>query len=387
MKIGRGRVVKGFAHVCAATLAICALGAGAFASTSFAVPSNFWGVGPQAIPTPEQFQRLKRGGVDSVRVPVSWGAVQPQRGDAFDWSGVDPVVEGAALSGIEVLPFLNGAPPWVVPTVQVNAETHSFAPKNLPVKTGAQRSAWTEFVKQAVLRYGPQGSFWAEHPTVPRKPIRLWQIWNEENTRYFVARPNASEYGKLVKLSSSVIKSTDPGAKVILGGIVARPKDAEYIHKKPRWAYFGTEFLEQMYKSTPGIKQKYDGVAIHPYTNRYKDLTGSIEEIRASLKAVHDAGKGLWLTEIGWSSGRPNASNFFNAYEVGPQGQARELKGAFKLFKLNQTNWRLKQVYWFSVDDAPGNCNFCDGSGLFGPGFKPKPAWKAFVGFTGGSVN
>src|SRR5690242_4513839 len=100
METGRG--LKGFVRVCAATLAICALGAGASASTALAVPSNFWGVDPQATPTPEQFQRLKEGGVDSVRVPVAWGAVQPTRGSAFDWSSIDPVMKGAALSGIEV---------------------------------------------------------------------------------------------------------------------------------------------------------------------------------------------------------------------------------------------------------------------------------------------
>jgi hypothetical protein len=31
-----------------------------------------------------------------------------------------------------------------------------------------------------------------------------------------------------------------------------------------------------------------------------------------------------------------------------------------------------------------GTCNFCDGSGLFGEGFIPKPSWKAFVRFSGG---
>ncbi len=39
-----------------------------------AVPGNFWGVVPQATPTAEQFQRLKRGGVDSIRIPIAWGA-------------------------------------------------------------------------------------------------------------------------------------------------------------------------------------------------------------------------------------------------------------------------------------------------------------------------
>jgi hypothetical protein len=47
--------------------------------------------------------------------------------------------------------------------------------------------------------------------------------------------------------------------------------------------------------------------------------------------------------------------------------------------------WKLQRVYWFSVDDDPGACNFCDGSGLFGKGFIPKKSWFAYVKFAGGT--
>ena len=62
---------------CAAVLAVFAVFAGATAPGAAAVPGNFWGVVPQATPSAEQFQRLKRGGVDSVRVPVVWAEIQP----------------------------------------------------------------------------------------------------------------------------------------------------------------------------------------------------------------------------------------------------------------------------------------------------------------------
>ena len=61
-------------------LAMAMLTAGAAASTARAVPANFWGVVPQATPTSEQLQRLKGGGVDSIRVPIVWGSVQPASG-------------------------------------------------------------------------------------------------------------------------------------------------------------------------------------------------------------------------------------------------------------------------------------------------------------------
>jgi hypothetical protein len=366
-------------------LVAVAVSGGFAAAAGAAVPGNFWGVAPQSTPSAEQFQRLKLGGVDSVRIPIEWGAVQADEGDGFNWNGTDALVGGAASAGIEVLPFVTGAPSWAVRPAIVNRAAHSMAPLSLPVRTAAQKAGWTTFLTAVVRRYGPNGAFWAANPAVPYRPIRVWQLWNEPNFKYFVARPNPAEYGKLVKLSSPVIKGIDPGAKVILAGLFATPREAEYKIKPPE-AYFATDFIEQLYKKTPGIKSAFDGVALHPYTYGYQDIAAHVEELRRALKAVHDPGKGLWITELGWSAGRPSASNGHNGFEKGPSGQATQLKGAFRLLIRNQKKWNLKQVFWFSVDDKPGACNFCDGSGLFGPGFVARPSWKAYVKFAGGSA-
>jgi polysaccharide biosynthesis protein PslG len=359
-----------------ATLVVAALWFFASAPAAQALPAKFWGVVPQATPTAEQFQRLKRGGVDSVRIPIFWGVVQPVRGGAFDWSGVDTLVGGATAAGIEVLPFLFGAPTWAVPADRV---IPSHPPKYLPVRTGVQRAGWTRFLREAILRYGPNGSFWAQNPSLPKRPIRVWQLWNEQNFKYFVARPNPAEYGKLVNLSYPAIKSADPGARILLGGMFSAPKEA-LIKRGPPQAFFASDFLEQMYRLTPGVKRKFDGVAVHPYTEAFQRIAGYVEEIRDVLVANRDTGKGLWLTELSWSSQRSSAGNFAK----GRQGQAKQLKGAFGLLRANQRKWNVQRVYWFSVDDQEGTCNFCDGSGLFGPGFVPKPSWFAFTAFSGG---
>jgi hypothetical protein len=136
-----------------------------------------------------------------------------------------------------------------------------------------------------------------------------------------------------------------------------------------------------MYRRTPGIRSKFQAVALHPYTSNYKRLVPYTEEFRRVLKLHGDASKRLLITELGWSSQKPQRNNSF-AKGVG--GQARELKGAFKVLRANQRRWKLDGVYWFSVDDAFGVCNFCDGSGLFAEGFVPKPSWYAYVKFAGG---
>lgn len=365
----------------AAALASSAVLAAVGAAPAGAVPSNFWGVSPQAIPNLEQFQRLKAGGVDSVRIPIGWSAVQPTKDGAPDWSSVDPLVSGATRAGIQALPFVYGAPSWAVASVVVpGSHGTATAPKTLPVKSGAQRSAWTNFLQLVVARYGPGGSFWAANPDLVEQPLRTWQIWNEQNFKYFVVRPNPADYGKLLNISYGAIKSVDPAAKLILGGMFAEPREAQFKAKPPQ-AYFATEFLDQLYLTTPGIKSKFSGVALHPYTGDYRKLTPEIEAFRTVLKENGDAGKGLWITEIGWSSELQSSTDSF---AKGPAGQARELKGAFSLFERKQAKWKLKQVYWFSVDDHAGSCNFCGGSGLFGEGFVPKKAWFEYVKFAGG---
>jgi hypothetical protein len=373
LRIGRG------ARAWAATLAVALLGLGVFAASAQAVPAKFWGVVPQVTPSDEQFQLLRRGGVDSVRVPIEWGGVQSAPGAALNWSNVDVTVRRAANAGVEVLPFLSGAPSWAVPHVFVPGTGKTAkAPVRLPA-SGAAAAAWSSFLQGAAARYGPNGSFWAENPVVPKRPIRVWQIWNEENFKYFVAKPNPTEYGKLVKLSQTALKSVDPAAQVVLGGMFALPKGC----RKAKLNYCGAEFLDQMYERTPGIKTKFNGVALHPYTGKYQELTPEIEEFRAILSENKDAGKGLWITELGWSSQPPDPLR--NIFAKGLAGQAKQLKGAFSLLKAKQVKWKLRRVYWFSVDDQAGVCNFCDGTGLFAQGFVPKRSWFAYVKFAGGT--
>jgi polysaccharide biosynthesis protein PslG len=353
------------------------------ASAAQALPAGFWGVVPQSGLSTEQFQKLSRGGVESIRIPIGWSSVQPSKGSSFDWSGFDNQIEEAAKAGVKVLPFLTGAPEWAVPAKRVPGAGGLKAPAYLPVK-GAARTGWAAFLTAAVARYGPTGSFWSEHPGVPKRPIREWQIWNEPNFKYFIAKPDPAEYGLLVKNSFTALRAADPGAQVVLAGLFSRPKGSRDRktgkHKSLNW--YASDFVNAMYKLTPGIKTKFQAAALHPYTIFAKELPEVVEELRKVMQANHDGAKQLLITELGWSSGPKKSGNLF---AKGPSGQKRELTAAFTQLRNHQAKWKLKSVFWFSVDDLPGACNFCDGSGLFGPGFTPKPAWYSYVKFAGGT--
>src|ERR1700709_2554246 len=343
---------------------------GVFAASASALPARLFGVVPQSEPTAEQWKTLAKGGVRTMRIPIEWAAVQPTRGP-INWGIFDPFVEEAAKNNIELLPFLTSPPGWAVPAATVPQSGGAKAPAHLPV-TGTAATAWSNFVKATVARYGPEGAFWSENPLVPAHPITNWQIWNEPNFKYFVAKPNPTEYGKLVKLSATAIKSVAPSAKVILAGLFAKPAGGRHLNSKgkvaagtsPNW--YGAYFLEQMYKTNPGIKSSFQGVSLHPYVARYRQLPPEIEETRKVLIANGDGNKGLWITELGWSSEAPQGPS--NVFAVGAAGQARELKGAFTLLKADAAKFHIQKGYWFSVDDLAHTCNFCNGSRLFKKG-------------------
>jgi hypothetical protein len=356
--------------VAVTAIALIACSSGSGAATK--LPSGFFGIVPQTVLGSKDVEYMKAGGIESVRVPFTWGAIQPTRKGGYDWTGTDEAVEVAARGGLQVLPFLCGTPRWL------------GKPTTMPVRSARQRTAWAAFLKAAVKRYGPGGEFWKEHakvginyePAIRQPlPIRTWQIWNEANFFYFAYPVSPSAYAQLVTLSSKTIKSVQPRAKILLTGLFGEPT------AKGKRGMPAATFLRRFYRA-PGIKSRFDGIALHPYAVDTETLEEMVEGVHEVTVENHDR-PGLYITEMGWGS-----QNDFNtdAFEQGIQGQVRELKGAYDFLIDNQRRLNLQQVYWFSWKDSPGYCDFCDSVGLFrsGPGFHAKPAWRTFVGITGG---
>jgi hypothetical protein len=366
----RTRVLAGVALAAAlATLVFAGSGSGA---PPHRLPRGFFGVAPQTVLTPKDVAYMKAGGIESVRVAFPWSGIQPTRRGGYNWEAVDPTIEVAARGGLEVLPFLAGTPRWLGKTT------------TLPVNNARQRAAWVAFLEAAAKRYGPGGEFWAEHatvginyePAIPKPiPVHTWQIWNEANFFYFAYPVSPGRYARLLKISSQAIKSVQPGAKILLTGLFGEP------NARGAKGMLAATYLERLYR-VPGIRSYFDSIALHPYAIDTRQLEEMVESVHDVTRENRDR-PGLYITEMGWGS----QNNFEQvAFEQGVRGQVRELKGAYGFLIENQRRLNLKQVYWFSWKDAPLLCNFCDSVGFFrqGPKFKPKPAWRAFVGITGG---
>ncbi len=333
------------------------------ATAGASLPPGFFGVSPQSPLTETECELMQEAGVRSVRLPLPWSAIQPQNPSVAkpNWSGFDREVALAAEHGISVLPFLWGTPSWAAPE-----------PSQEPVESAWQRWGWASFLRAAVARYGPEGSFWSKNPELPFLPIRRWEIWNEENLVNFSHHPDPARYAKLIRLSGRVLHEADPGSKPIVGGLFGRPLQTPPNVKS-------TTFLSRLYRS-PGIKQYFDGVALHPYVASATEMRGEIRSLRAIMAAHNDASIHFYVTELGWGSAEGPSR-----WEVGPFGQAEELDQAFSMLAANRVRWRIGGVWWFSWADQAGTCTvFCTTAGLLTASGEAKPAWYAFNAWTDG---
>jgi polysaccharide biosynthesis protein PslG len=333
-----------------------------------AVPRGFFGIVPQTPLDARDLARMGSGGVETVRLPVSWGATQPSPRSDYNWTGLDATVADAARQRIEILPVLGSSPHWA---------TGNW--RRMPVDSARQRQGWAEFVRAVVERYGSRGEFWAEHgpgsdEPLPRTPIKAWQVWNEENFFYFVKPVSAGRFARLLAVTRKAMRQADPRAELVLGGLFGAPRQ-----RAPR-ALDAVDFLDQLYRHR-GVKADFDAVALHPYAADVGELRRQVEAVRTTMARHGDRRSGLYITEMGWGSAyNPRTV----AFEVGLHGQARELEAAYRYLLANRGRLKLRQVDWFTWKDVPGSCNFCDSSGLFraGKAFRPKPAWRAFVQVT-----
>src|SRR6478609_7392902 len=74
-------------------------------------PRGFFGVVPQGPLAVSDFKRMQ-GVVGTLRIPIAWSQIEPQRGE-LDFAGLDATVSAAAGAGVRVLPFIYGTPAWL----------------------------------------------------------------------------------------------------------------------------------------------------------------------------------------------------------------------------------------------------------------------------------
>jgi len=343
------------------------------------VPYGFVGVnldGPPITPQDnvalaQQLGMMRSSGVQSVRVQFSWAGAQPyaswsdvppaQQGGFVsgagnvptDFSATDQIVALAAARGLRVLPTVIYAPGW-------DAITN---PKGLarPRDDGP----YGEFLTTLIGRYGPNGSFWTDNPAIPAHPIREWQVWNEpEIAGFWPTSQWAPSYVALLRVADAAIKTADPGAKVVLGGLT----DYSWLE------------LAVIY-ALPDTKGLFDIVDVHPYTGTPVGVVSIIRFVRREIQRAHDSNKPIIVGETSFTSSLGRTRHLY-AWETTPRGQAKRVSTLLPLLAAARRSLRIAGFYWYTwMGDesvASSSWNFCGLLAYRNGQIIDKPALTAF---------
>ncbi len=369
----------------ALALALVSLGvAGAAARTqtraraaSLPVPPRFVGVdvdGPMLTPPSSlnlstQFGDMVASGVQSVRVAFNWAFAEPYKtwsdvpasqqseftnvnGMPVDFSQTDQIVGLAAQRGIGVLPTVLYAPSW------------DGVSNPGGVEFPAQPGPYASYLTALIGRYGPHGSFWRANPSMPRMPIRSWQIWNEQQLSFYWHQPFVNSYVAVLRASHNAIKRADPGAKVVLGAVT-----------NTAWKTLG-----QIYKA--GARNLFDVVSVNAFTRTPANVIVYLRLTRRAMNHFKDNKKPLIATELSWPSARGQTNTQYD-WDTTPAGQARNISALLPMLGADRTQLGLAGFYYYTwmgaeAHDAP-DFSFAGLEGLNTSGSVfSKPALGAF---------
>jgi hypothetical protein len=305
-----------------AVLAALALAPIAPADAARRVPRDFYGVtydgalrDAAADIQAREWRRMAANGVEAARAVFSWRFAQSEEGAAFDFGTTDHIVENAARQRIDLLPIVKDTPDWA------RAQPGDWWPR--------RAADFARYVSALVARYGPDGSFWAEHADLRKRPLRQWQIWNEPGL--------SKHYGPLLRAAHAAVREADPRAKIVLAGLTGTPEGTPW--DVLRWQY-----------RHGGIKGWFDIAALHLYTGKAENVDDGVRLFRRVMKRHGDGDKPVWMTEFGItaSKGRTTAPRSQRTLRTTDAGMAAFLEKAYRLLARKDRRLHLKRAYWYT---------------------------------------
>lgn len=175
-----------------------------------------------------------QGGVRWSREELSWANIEPTSKGSYNWGPYDRRLASVTGNGIEPIGMLLTTPRWAS-TNPGAGDWYWYEPANY--------NDYFDFVRAAVARWKNQ--------------IDTWEIWNEPNhaqTWNCLNNCNrAANYARLLAGAYAAVKSVDPNARVLIGGL--------YIHDANNE---GMAFLDAVVNASGGAIN-FDGLSIHTY--------------------------------------------------------------------------------------------------------------------------
>jgi polysaccharide biosynthesis protein PslG len=349
--------LAGLAATCCVALALTAPAAAA------PLPRDFFGVTAldsfDASPAfhQELFADQKAVGGEVIRQIFYWSRIEPSRG-IYNWAPYDSFMTSTSQAGMDVLATVGWPAAWAS---RCPSDSNPWA---CPPMSYAD---FGRFVAALIGRYGAEGSFWTAHPSLPKRPIQSWQLWNEPNLRGLWGRaPNAAEYSEMLKAVAPHIRAADPGAEIVSAGV-----PNSYLSG----AVPMTTYLEGMYAA--GAQGSFDTLGLHIYCETPACAMELVERVRSIMNAHGDESAPIWVTEMGWASAG-KASRFVTDLE----GQAANLGELMGELVARHEELGVRGLVQYTWHDLSPQTNATDSQwnhvGLTYLDYTHKPAWNVY---------
>lgn len=330
-------------------------------------------------------------GIHRVRTDFRWKTIEPDHEGNWQFSGTDRFVGAAAAAQIKVLGILDYGNPWATALCTPTGEDDfAFPPDNY--------AKFVDFAKKVVQHYDES---WPG-------TVFGYEVWNEENAGYRfwltaqwtsvdgavlcgeVSSEDTAGFGRLVSQTIDGVNSLSlqHGRPLIApGGTIYLPEPAPPLSPPGMLSSrSGNDYVKDVFSNTPGLAGKLTAGAFHAYeayppvsAPESEALSNGIFEVQLGDKvsltranysqAGFDAGKPLWITEIGWPT------KFVDSVNQGDQ--AAYLLRSVLLSALGGVD----QIYLFTLKDDPNNATWEGGFGLFDDNLQPKQSYVALKAF------
>lgn len=299
-------------------------------------------------------------GVGWIRVDLDWAAIQPTSPVLFNWSSFDTIVSAAAADGISVLPTIDYTPAWARPS---GCSTRFCAP--------ASPMQFAIFAAAAVARYAPWG-------------VHTWEIWNEPNlATFWQPAPNASTYVALLKVTTKLMRTVDPNATIISGGLARAHSGGGSIAP--------LQYLAQF--CAAGGPALVDGIGYHPYSypappdsgwgsNSWQGINQTHPSVESILRSFGAGSKPIWLTEYGAPTGGQGPAATISHLDLAQApnhvDQALQALMVTQSVVSARSDPHIAALFWYSYQDLGTSTSTVENFfGLRTFAGKPKLAWFA----------
>jgi len=269
-------------------LLVCAAAPWLAAPARAAVAADYYGMNAQFLfkAPPETWERhmaaVAATGVGVVRIDAQWGKVEPKAPvdgtRTYYWDRPDAIVTALARNGLRWYPTIAYGTTWAG-TVAGDLAWMS-APRD--------PADYAAFVQAFAARYGSTGTFWTQHPDLPRLPVTSYEIWNEPNVeKFFPGQATAPErYADLFVAAAAAVRRADPAGRPVIGGLSS--------------VNVG-EFIRRMAARQPALWSHVSAVAYHPYGGSAATSFDRINTLRGALRLLGVGQLPIEVTETGWA--------------------------------------------------------------------------------------